>query len=124
MKKTELAYAAGFFDGEGCIHMRPNGQIHIAISQVDIRPLQFIKEGPGYRMILRKDARDKDYWLRSAKRDVIVEFLRLIFPYLVLKKEQALLAIEFIESKSQRYHDPKIRDYFYHRLKKLKKERK
>jgi hypothetical protein len=42
VKKTDLAWAAGFYDGEGCMSCakcRDSHQVYIAIAQKDIRPL-------------------------------------------------------------------------------------
>lgn len=121
--KIDLAYAAGFFDGEGCIHMRPNGQIHIDMTQYDTRPLQYIQEATGSILRFRKNG--KEYRLKTSNRELVVKFLKLVLPYLVLKREQAQLAIEFIESKLRgRIHEPNIREQYYERMKSLKRDRR
>src|SRR6266508_3519881 len=45
MDSHELAWAAGFFDGEGtvgCGHMQPDKRphLHLSVSQADVRPLK------------------------------------------------------------------------------------
>lgn len=101
----ELAYIAGFFDGEGSVGInltKVHGQSYamaVCISQVDPRPLLFISSffGGEVRISYSKDyrlgKRKLFYWRlysKNAKR-----FLIAILPYLINKKNEAEIAIEF-----------------------------
>lgn len=98
-------YAAGFFDGEGCIQiarMRRKGKhdvyaLRVSANQRDARPLLLFAEHYGGKV--RKHERTRfgqcDMWrwlVSSAKAEA---FLLRVLPYLVVKKDQAELALEF-----------------------------
>jgi hypothetical protein len=91
------AYAAGFFDGEGCITVGMNkreggySRIRVQITQMDIRPLLFIQEQFGGQIV-----RERDCWQLHWCGKKALPFLEAIEPYLFVKREQVALAIEFI----------------------------
>ena len=105
-----IAYAAGFFDGEGSISttikkkirtetgkMRVISQFRIAVSQTDPRPLSILKQlwSGRIRPIKRDDKlyyKPKFTWRISGNRVVLA--LTEMLPYLIVKREQAELALE------------------------------
>lgn len=101
----ELAYAAGFFDGEGAVMIwrRPRSgklqhHLYVSIGQVDARPLLWLQERFRGTIVVRPPAVGSKYnlsfqWTLQAKR--AGEFLRDIRPYLVLKCERVDLALAF-----------------------------
>ena len=103
MKDIDLAYMAGFFDGEGCISVRrkrvPQGQKHrhymltISVGQISCIPLQPFLEHGG-KLFQNEYKGTLMYYWRLSGYDA-TDFLKLILPYLLLKKELAELAIEF-----------------------------
>ena len=111
MKKTDLAYLAGFFDGEGSIFLtkasRNAGlELRISISQAN----RWICEK--YRMAfggaIVKDRNSKpDSWKCAgqwrAGANIGLEFLKVVYPYLILKQAEARIAIEFQTTKSSRF---------------------
>jgi hypothetical protein len=101
---TDKAYAAGLFDGEGCVElfMRPTGRnkagnldnsirCALSVSGTDQRPLQWLLETFGgyiqeHTHAERTGNRPSGRWLvTSAKADVFAE---AIHPYLKVKQEQ------------------------------------
>lgn len=94
MESEFLAYVAGFFDGEGCIQIpcneRGNYSLRINVCQKSEAVLQYIRSRLGGEI---SDGRGVKilYWHGFNALPV----LELILPWLVVKKSQAELAIEF-----------------------------
>jgi hypothetical protein len=110
VKNTMLAYLAGFFDGEGCISIT-KGKNHLGNVQYGLRVivsntndyvLQMYKFSFGGRIQKRKykkpEWRDCFAWELSSTR--AYDFLKCVYPYLILKKAQADLAFDFQENQS------------------------
>jgi hypothetical protein len=110
-----LSYIGGLIDGEGSImitkcknnRVTPYYTARIKISMTDIEPLEFIVNQTGYGKIKREVARkDKDkchrkvihLWHIYTKKECM-EFAEMISPYLLIKKEQALLVVEFYKNR-------------------------
>lgn len=89
-----LAYVAGFFDGEGCIQIpcneRGNYTLRINVCQKSEAVLQYIRSRLGGEISNGKGVKIL-YWHGSNA----VPVLEQILPWLVVKKSQAELAIEF-----------------------------
>ena len=94
------AYTAGFFDGEGCItgRLRPTGSVRVAIvvSQVNPRPLRVLKVWYGGG-IFYVEAQQIYTWQLTKKSDVR-KFLEAILPFLIVKKNQAIVALQMLET--------------------------
>ena len=103
-----LAWAAGFFDGEGCILVMGGTQLCMSVTQVDRAPLDRLTEilggrvhGPrpnrGFRPIFE--------W-KIASSPGVVQALRHLLPFLTCKHAQAVAAIGFpLNQKGQRLSD-------------------
>ena len=100
----EIAYAAGLFDGEGCVSIYKIGNrrlncalyLRAQIVMTDPRPLQWMKQRFGGSLTQRK--RQKHYKVSFDWRlfsENALQFLELVRPFLIVKKDQAELAIEF-----------------------------
>jgi len=105
----EIGYIAGLVDGEGCIgihkHTDNRGKsrlhyLYVVVSNNNPKCLEFLKKNFNGWIIKR---RQKENWninykwgLRSARARQLLE---IIYPHLILKKEQALLGIEFDNNK-------------------------
>jgi LAGLIDADG-like domain len=101
-------YLAGLFDGEGCVVIMrtnfPGGRVgycvRVSVSNTYKPVLQEVREEFGGSLSGRRPDGNRNkltLWTwRASGRDSIV-FLRRVYPYLHVKREQALLAFEFQE---------------------------
>ena len=114
-KDIETSYWAGFIDGEGSImitkffsndgfHKNPTYQLQIGVATTNKKNMEklslFAKSGSiTERRFKRPNQRNAYYW--GLKGDKAMLFIKRILPFLKLKKEQALVGIEFQEKKNQ-----------------------
>lgn len=119
-------YIAGFFDGEGCItiHSR-NYQLRLLIGNTYINVLKNIQDTCGgriYRNEKKKYKKLSYVWETSSNN--AISFLESILPYLIVKKEEALIALDFERTKTykKRLTQDEIdsREGYMRRLKSLK----
>jgi hypothetical protein len=98
---VDLAYAAGFIDGEGSFiiarrRIKGRKDIHlpmIDVTQNDSTVLYWLRDlfGSGY---VYKTAKTKSHMFRIGNRAAI-DTARLLLPYLKIKQEQAKILIAF-----------------------------
>lgn len=98
---TELAYLAGFFDGEGYVGIsndRPKWakgnvylRLRVNITQKDDTVLSMLKDI--YKGTINKGKDGIYKWYVDGNSAVI--FLKDILPFLIIKKKQVELALEF-----------------------------
>lgn len=109
-----LAYAAGFIDAEGCIHVSllrpskanrritPRYHLFLKVSNTDLPILEWLKTKFGGAIVkhhshnesrVGNEWRAAWHWQISGKS--AQDCLKLILPYLKIKKQQAVTAIEF-----------------------------
>ena len=117
--KHRFAYIAGIIDAEGSLmikkrypksagHVSPSYMVEILIGMSDPQPLIFVmnqmhRNGCYYQ---REDLKSgKPYYCYRAQNQIAENLIRQILPYLIVKKEQAELLLEFreLQSKSQNY---------------------
>lgn len=106
-KTTEVAWAAGFFDGEGCITLRPNPRrdgelqsdrewsrhLHLKVTQKDKPPLlTFQRLFSGSISRETKGSRCYNWSLTSIRGAAALEQM---LPFLVVKKELAGWGLRF-----------------------------
>ena len=97
---VELAYAAGLFDGEGCVacgfERGVQARVKAVVSLTDPRPLLRMQKlfGGSLRFVppTKKNHRTKCCWELGSGATTL--FLSAVLPYLIIKRDQALLAIE------------------------------
>lgn len=104
----ELAWAAGFFDGEGCIYLRAGKgiagwQLLCSLGQSDDSPLeefQRIVGGVGFvgRRHYPKRSNRRPCWAWQTSSQKAEDVLRLLLPFLRVKRSQAVAALEFQET--------------------------
>lgn len=94
MTEEELAWIAGFYEGEGCVSLTPNLRPRISIVQKDQEPLEWIQSRFGGRIYLT--GRTRTPTLVISRRALVKDFLETILPYMRLEKRiaKAELAIE------------------------------
>lgn len=102
MKEIDLAYIAGFIDGEGCIgvlkrqrkHYSPEYHIYVSVGQNDGNIMDILYSYFGGAIHHVK--RDGSY-MWNVSYEMAYKTLKQIYPYLKYKKPQAELAISFYE---------------------------
>jgi hypothetical protein len=107
--QLDLAYMAGFFDGEGSViagrSMRGNHKsptVFVKIGNTDIRPIQFFHKY--FNVTIKKQSigsngRTKVFYFVAVGEAKSRIFLEKVFSFLVVKKRQAKLALEFYNKK-------------------------
>lgn len=123
LTNEELAYIAGFFDGEGSITIHhnckpsprgknPNHTLQVSIGNTDPSVVEWIHRHFGgnlaYRTETRANHRSTVQWFARAK--IGADFLIWIIPFLRMKRAQAEIAIEFQMSKSGGYRKKQLSD--------------
>ena len=92
----ELAYIAGFVDGEGCLSIGANGSVSIGIVNTSKCTLDFILKVLNIGVIQdRKQIVNKRQYVYRAYGENCMTIINLLLPYLIEKKDQALLLIEY-----------------------------
>jgi hypothetical protein len=100
MNEADLAWVAGFFDGEGCVMVRkynapkrsqyPQYQVLVNVAQKNPAVLYWIADNFGGSVSVSGQTA---HWQASSV--IACNFLRQILPYLKIKGPQAVLALEF-----------------------------
>jgi hypothetical protein len=107
--KVELAYLAGIIDGEGTIQIeiycnrrdRPNAHCftsRLSVINTNVDIIKWIKDKFGGSTYMRKTKfkeTRKDTYVWHIHADGMLSILKGILPYLIIKKQHALLVIEF-----------------------------
>jgi len=120
-RELDIAYAAGLFDGEGCIgvyHYRDKYKFNMTLCMRTPYGPQLFKEtfGGHVEIVWRttKGAR-RHYFLWRATHRQALAALRLLLPHLLEKRDQADRAIRFQEIKDtkRRIRRAKVTDAHY-----------
>lgn len=140
--EVRLAWAAGFLDGEGCIHIakqryRTNRsdtyRLGVHVTQNDRTVLERFREAVGidapiYRVKLAKNHRRQCFTLNFSGRSALA-LLTLLLEFLERKHDEAQAALNFWvngrvgERFGARGLDPAlvaVREHYFHLLKQLK----
>lgn len=111
MIAEERAYAAGLFDGEGCVSIGkgrrasavvPIYSLSVKITQDDTEALHFIRNLWGGQIRPRKprpDGKIASDWTSHSRAAGL--FLADILPFLIVKRDEAEIAVKFQAAK---YH--------------------
>lgn len=126
--KLDFAYLAGFFDGEGTVsliqfigHGHQQYASRVFVTNADKPMLDMFVHYFGGKVREHQKPNKQCYRWELAKNTDREHFILQILPYLIVKKEEADIVLEFLrlrstEAKSQRKN-------LYDRLKKVKQER-
>lgn len=106
IRKQTLAYLAGFFDGEGtiCICRRHGGsrrsfELRICVGQKDRKPLElFLKTFGGAIFLQRRHGIPLLYQWDIGGSSKPRRFLEMMLPYLRCKKEEAKIALRYLDA--------------------------
>jgi hypothetical protein len=102
--RDDIVYCAGFFEGEGSVRIQNHGrrsrclQLQVTVVQATLEPLDLFKKLFGgsiarRQMRYRGGYRNLYTWVASSKSGEI--FLRTVYPYLRIKKEEARIALQY-----------------------------
>jgi hypothetical protein len=106
--KVSAQYLAGFFDGEGCITMRHRTsregrpqhiQIEANITNTNRDVLALIQSDYGGSLHTHQNKHRAIHRLRWTSKDAIYALLKKVFPYLVIKRSNAELMLEYIKAR-------------------------
>jgi len=116
MKSHDLSYIAGYFDGEGCIFISTRTtsykeQIYKSyylackVGSTNLMSLKFIESIFGgstavHKWRLEHYPNRRKFWAWTVYSEQAINFLKAIYPYLILKKAEAELAFKFQNSKT------------------------
>jgi len=118
---TDYAYLAGLFDGEGCIYLYHTTKEYLALEvrlgvvQKYIAQYYQLAFGGSIHTenYLHKDCyRRRPMWYWQAPSLIAERFLKSVYPYLIIKKPQAEVALKFQAAKGnkgRRFHRGEIR---------------
>lgn len=108
MTDQEIGWTAGVVDGEGCIALYRHSQsgkkgfsyyLSVKVSQVDARLPRRLQEMWGGRFRpqswQKRPVHHRQAWEWTVDGEAARDLLRAILPLLVVKKEQAEVALEF-----------------------------
>lgn len=130
MNEYDLVYAAGFFDGEGSVAIKQYVGKYLAYvitvriaqsGEYGIKVCTWFRlnfKGTVHKLLQIKNYQLAYFWLLRTQQ--AKKFLRQIYPYLKIKKEQARLAIEFQEMSGKNKYNThpsvveKIEKYSYY----------
>jgi hypothetical protein len=99
MKQTDIAWAAGYFDGEGSVSIPLKSQkwpyLQVAISCKDARPLRRIQNL--FAGAVTKDNRSGGCFRWQVQSREAIAFMKLIRPYLSCKDKAVAVGLSFEE---------------------------
>lgn len=101
LDSCQLAYFAGFFDGEGCIFPHiPDGTVHLVVCNTKPKVLYELQKRLGGSIRHYPPSRDGErtvYQWGIFNRKDCLNALKRLYPYLIIKRKQAEIAIELLE---------------------------
>jgi hypothetical protein len=128
LREQEI-WAAGFFDGEGCIMIsihkpRGNCQLCVRASQIMKEPLEKMQELFGGTIYRHK----QDAYQWQVATQMAANMLKRVQPWLIVKRSQCDLALEFQSRRHERFQHTtsaeKEQDFQdYQKMRQLKKVR-
>lgn len=107
INKSDAIYLAGIFDGEGCVTLgkmenyKTTYCLNVNVTNTNQLLLEWIKETVGKGGVYKK-TRENDYWkdnyVWKINGSLAVSFLKVIYPYLKVKRIQCDIAFKFGET--------------------------
>lgn len=108
IEEKDLAYAAGIIDGEGCLYIyekkpgrhsrTPEYQMGVNVSMTDVDTIKWLWQkwnGNLSARIKKENWRPQLQWRVASKLGL--KFLKDVYPYLKVKKREAMICIRFQE---------------------------
>lgn len=105
MKRTNWGYVAGTIDSDGCIGTQKNTNCktyrpYLVVIQKDMKLIEYLYSnfGGSVNIVSRKRVDNIDFYIRwMVVNQRCVNILKKCLPYLIVKKEQAILAVRMVE---------------------------
>jgi hypothetical protein len=126
--ESDLAYFAGFFDGEGTIAIRSrscqgtSGSLRLGVINTYIPVIKKFSSDFGFgSIILRRDENKKPTATWEVSGADAVNLLQLLLPFLIVKKSQAELALAFHKQLTEKLLTPGNITSYIERSKHLKR---
>ena len=122
---NDVAYIAGFFDGEGCIRIKQASQggnsyyVWVAITNSNKEILDYIVGIFGGSVKKAEKTKNKTIYHLLVASSEATDMLKTMLGFLKEKKEQAELAIKFHENKEKL--TPIEKKEMYEKMRQLKK---
>lgn len=94
--EAELAYLAGIIDGEGCIGVAKRRYVRLRVSNTNFDLIQWLYQkfgGSIWNVKVKGNRRAQKCWTLKAKK--ATDLLECVLPYLIIKEEQAQLALHW-----------------------------
>ena len=111
MLPQDSAWVAGFLDGEGCIHVvhtREQRYLRVSAPNTHLPSLEHLRALVGGSIYPKKVKEvHQDAWEWNVAGTTARDMLREIVPYMVTKRQEALIAQEFPISNHMAWHDGK-----------------
>jgi hypothetical protein len=90
-----VEYAAGFFDGEGCVQVGKNGSISVRITNTNLQTLEEFQRKFGGTVLPRRQRANKPQYVWSVYGDAAVEFAKTILPFCIEKHKAISLILDW-----------------------------
>lgn len=122
---TDVAYIAGFFDGEGCIRIKKASQggnsyyIWVAITNSNKEILDSVLNMFGGSVKQAEKTVNKVIYHYLITSSEAIDMLKVLLSFLKEKRQQADLAISFHENKERL--SPSSKEEYYLKMRELKK---
>lgn len=104
LTEAEKGYLAGLIDGEGCINIAKSQGRYYVLQVITAQTNEYLldywqrKTGLGTLHVMKSGAENhSDKWQWNCAFDAAVKLLGIIKPYLILKTEEARVALEFMQ---------------------------
>ena len=108
-KASDLIWAAGLFDGEGCLHARRHEtkgcvNIHATISMVFQPAVRRIHRLAGCGVFKKNDygVGRRVQWKWVAVGQQAAGFVRMLLPFLMVKRKEALIFLRIADEQKRR----------------------
>ncbi len=114
---TDLAWAAGFLDGDGCFTLNKHSSrgthptsrsLHVGAVQVGTAPLEVLEQmlgGKVTRLGITKGGNEIHQW-RLSSADNVKRVVPMLLPYLRFKRREAEIVLEFAQTMRPRGRVP------------------
>lgn len=126
--ERDIIFLSGVVDSEGCILIKTANNCYNLVLEVTMAHKPMVEKflhilGFGsFNSVKRKQiTNQKQAWRYSASGEGAKKIIELILPYMIVKKEEAEMALEFLEFKRQNPKDKSKHYEYYRGLQALKK---